>query len=168
MSGTTNALCRWFQCRCLWSYKGREKLCWWFSGTERTCQCREQESGRSPGRGNGTPPQHSCLGNPKYRGAWRLQSMGLQMSWTQWLNNNNPRTGIISLFMTGFCRGRIVCLFYGLRNWSFINGGTDGLTSGFSDCAWRIFPADYSPSWTMCNSRSQPWVRSHIQDSVQG
>ena len=27
-------------------------------------------SGRSPGEGNGNPPQHSCLGNPMDRGAW--------------------------------------------------------------------------------------------------
>ena len=26
--------------------------------------------GRSPGEGNGSPPQHSCLGNPMDRGAW--------------------------------------------------------------------------------------------------
>ena len=32
--------------------------------------------GRSPGKGNGHPPQNSCLGNPMDRGAW--QSMGLQ------------------------------------------------------------------------------------------
>ena len=27
-------------------------------------------SGRSPGEGNGTPLQYSCLGNPMERGAW--------------------------------------------------------------------------------------------------
>ena len=27
-------------------------------------------SGRSPGGGNGTPLQYSCLENPMYRGAW--------------------------------------------------------------------------------------------------
>ena len=27
--------------------------------------------GRSPGEGNGNPLQHSCLGNPMDRGAWR-------------------------------------------------------------------------------------------------
>ena len=27
-------------------------------------------SGRSPGEGNGTPPQYSCLENPMDRGAW--------------------------------------------------------------------------------------------------
>ena len=28
------------------------------------------ESGRSPGRGHGNPPQYSCLENAKDRGAW--------------------------------------------------------------------------------------------------
>ena len=28
-------------------------------------------SGRSPGEGNGNPPQYSCLVNSKGRGAWR-------------------------------------------------------------------------------------------------
>ena len=37
--------------------------------------------GRYPGEGNGHPLQYSCLGNPKDRGACRLQSLGLQKSW---------------------------------------------------------------------------------------
>ena len=28
--------------------------------------------GRSPGEGNGNPPQFSCLGNPMDRGAWQV------------------------------------------------------------------------------------------------
>ena len=34
--------------------------------------------GRSHGGGNGNPLQYSCLGNPMDRGAWGLQTMGLQ------------------------------------------------------------------------------------------
>ena len=34
--------------------------------------------GRSPGGGNGNPLQYSCLENLMDRGAWRVQSMGLQ------------------------------------------------------------------------------------------
>ena len=34
--------------------------------------------GRSPGGGNSNSFQYSCLGNPKDRGVWWLQSMGLQ------------------------------------------------------------------------------------------
>ena len=33
-------------------------------------------SGRSPGGGNGNPPQCSCQGNPRDREAWRPQSRG--------------------------------------------------------------------------------------------
>ena len=36
------------------------------------------ESGRSPGEGNGNPLQYSYLGNSMDRGAWQVQSMGLQ------------------------------------------------------------------------------------------
>jgi len=35
-------------------------------------------SGRYPEGGNGNPLQYSCLGNTTDRGAWNLQSMGLQ------------------------------------------------------------------------------------------
>ena len=59
---------------------------WGASGKEPTCQCRRRErdrgsipgSGRSPGGGLGNPLQHSCPENPVDRGAWRLQSVGLQ------------------------------------------------------------------------------------------
>ena len=34
--------------------------------------------GRSPGEGNENPLQYSCLENPMDRGAWQVQSMGLQ------------------------------------------------------------------------------------------
>jgi hypothetical protein len=33
--------------------------------------------GRSPGEGNGNPPQYSCLGNPMDRGAWRAIAHGV-------------------------------------------------------------------------------------------
>ena len=42
----------------------------WWSGKESTYQCRRQDVvliaglGKSPGEGNGTPFQYSCLGNP--------------------------------------------------------------------------------------------------------
>ena len=35
-------------------------------------------SGRSPGGGNGDPPQYSCLENPMDRGAWRATVHGSQ------------------------------------------------------------------------------------------
>ena len=57
-------------------------LPWWLSGKESTCQAEDMVSipglERSSGGGNGNPFQYSCLGNPTYRGACRLQSMGSQ------------------------------------------------------------------------------------------
>ena len=38
-------------------------------------------SGRSPGEGNGNPLQYFCLGSPRNRGDWQLQSMGSQRVW---------------------------------------------------------------------------------------
>ena len=35
--------------------------------------------GRHPGEGKGNPLQYSCLENPMNRGAWGLQSIGLQI-----------------------------------------------------------------------------------------
>ena len=35
-------------------------------------------SGKSPGEGNGYPLQYSCLEDSMDRGAWRLQSTGVQ------------------------------------------------------------------------------------------
>ena len=40
-------------------------------------------SGRSPGEGNGNLLQHSCLGHPMGRGAWRATLHGVAKSWTQ-------------------------------------------------------------------------------------
>ena len=39
--------------------------------------------GRSPGEGNGSPLQYSCLGNPLDRGAWQVTVPGVAKSWTR-------------------------------------------------------------------------------------
>ena len=39
-------------------------------------------SGKSPGQGNGNPLQYSCLGSPRYRGAWKATIRGVTKSWT--------------------------------------------------------------------------------------
>ena len=44
--------------------------------------CLTPGSGRSPGRGNGNPLQHSCLENPMDRGAWRAMINSLTKSQT--------------------------------------------------------------------------------------
>ena len=36
--------------------------------------------GRSPGKGNGSPLQYSCLGNPTYRGVWGATVHGVTKS----------------------------------------------------------------------------------------
>ena len=38
--------------------------------------------GRSPGEGNGTPLQYSCLENSMERGAWLATVQGVTKSWT--------------------------------------------------------------------------------------
>ena len=40
-------------------------------------------SGRSPGGGNGSPLQSSCLENPLDRGAWWATVHGVTKSWTR-------------------------------------------------------------------------------------
>ena len=52
--------------------------------------CNEEDtglipgSGRSPGERNGNPLHYPCLGNPRTEEPGRLQSMGMQKSWTKW------------------------------------------------------------------------------------
>ena len=59
----------------------------WLSGKESTCQAGDlgsiPESGRSPGEGNGTPLQYSCLGNPMDSGAWQVTVHRVSESQTQ-------------------------------------------------------------------------------------
>ena len=58
---------------------------WGFSGglhgKESTCNTGDPglipELGRSPGEGNGSPLQHSCLGNFTERGAWQAPVHGV-------------------------------------------------------------------------------------------
>ena len=49
-------------------------LLWWICGKESTCHAGDAglipESERSPGEGNGSSLQYSCLGNPMDRGNW--------------------------------------------------------------------------------------------------
>ena len=39
--------------------------------------------GRSPGEGNGSPLQYSCLENPMDHGAWQVTFHGVAESWTR-------------------------------------------------------------------------------------
>ena len=55
-------------------YTPRLGLPWWLSGRDSACQAGDTGlipgSERSPGEGNDSPLQYSCLGNPMDRGAW--------------------------------------------------------------------------------------------------
>ena len=52
----------------------------WLRGKESACQVSIPGSGRSPGRGNGNPLQHSCLGNPMDPRAGPLTVYGFKES----------------------------------------------------------------------------------------
>ena len=62
-------------------------LSWWLSGKEATCNAGDtgdlgliSESGQSPGGGNGSPFQYSCLGNLIDRGDWWATAHGVTES----------------------------------------------------------------------------------------
>ena len=46
------------------------------------------------GEGNGNPLQHSCLGNPRDRGAWWAAVYGVTQSrtWLKWLSSNSSNS----------------------------------------------------------------------------
>ena len=60
------------------------------SGKESACQTGDTGyipgSGRSPGEGNGSPLQYSCLENPMDGGAWWATVHGVTKSWTRLSN----------------------------------------------------------------------------------
>ena len=59
----------------------------WLSSKESACQGSIPGSGRPPGGGNSNPLQHSCLGNPMDRRAWRLTVYEFKESnSTEWLS----------------------------------------------------------------------------------
>ena len=70
-------------------------LPWWFKGKEFTYNAGDTgsipESGRSPGGGNGNPPQYSCLEYPTDRGTLQATVHGVakELDTAQQLNNNN-------------------------------------------------------------------------------
>ena len=62
----------------------------WFSGKESTSQAGDAGLtpglGRSPGEGNGNPPQYSCLENFMDRGLWWATVHEVSKSWTKLSN----------------------------------------------------------------------------------
>ena len=59
---------------------------WWPSSKESACSAggagSVPGSGRSPGGGNGSPPQYACWENPIVRGAWQATVCGVTKSQT--------------------------------------------------------------------------------------
>ena len=75
---------------CLWKDCGVHDT--YYSPYGKESACSEGDPGLIPGSGrsseerNGNPLQYSCLENSLDKRAFRLQSMGLQKSWTQLSN----------------------------------------------------------------------------------
>ena len=67
-------------------------LPWWSSGKESAYNAGEvglvSGLGRSPGEGNDSPLQYSCLGNLMGWGAWWTIVHGVTKNWTQLLNTH--------------------------------------------------------------------------------
>ena len=57
-------------------------------------------SGRSPGEGNGSPPQYSCLENPVDRGAWSATVHGVAKSQTRLKQLNTQSSHSKKLLVT--------------------------------------------------------------------
>ena len=50
-------------------------------------------SGRSPGEGNSSPLQYSCLGNPMDRGTWWATVHGVAQSWARLRDREHTHMG---------------------------------------------------------------------------
>ena len=72
--------------RISWSYHSSRGFPGSSDGKESACNAGDPDSipgsGRSPGEGNGTPLQYSCLENPMDRGAWWAIVHGVTKSQT--------------------------------------------------------------------------------------
>ena len=84
------------------------------------CWCRGRVGkGRSPGEGNGNPPQYSCLENPMDRGAWQATVHGVAKSqtwlidWTHTHTHTHFNTkGNFFLGLRGLDRYQVFLLFH--------------------------------------------------------
>ena len=108
-----------------WKMPGKNvELSWRLRGKESACRTGDAglilRSGRSPGGGNGNPPQYSCLGNPMDRENWWATIHRVTNSQT-WLNNwaqektQNPKiTNTCISFTNSFYMALLVCSSPGL------------------------------------------------------
>ena len=78
-------------------------------------------SGSSPGEGNGYPLQHSCLGNPMGRGAWRATVYGVAKSRTRLTTKHSTAHREYSyLIMVLFKSRGSLCPVYTSKTLSFL------------------------------------------------
>ena len=83
--------------------------------------------GRSPGEGNGSRPQYSCLENSMDRGAWRATVHGVGKSWTFLSYWAHKHLSYIQLRLRTFSEwepflGSILC-FHGLEQYLLLSNG---------------------------------------------
>ena len=144
----------------------------WLSGKESTCNAGDTGSipgsGRSPGKGNGSPLQYSCLENPVDRGGWRATVQGVAKSWTRpsthdtqrWPAGENPHshqkhrfTGAkftMVTYMTEMqqCENERSCFTHTLKgtvtHWLLLAGPWGTLTSQPCLLIWNMGLMEYS------------------------
>ena len=63
--------------------QGLTHATWWLRGRNVCLRCGRRGFGTSPGEGNGSPLQYSCLENPMDRGAWWAAVHGVSKSQTR-------------------------------------------------------------------------------------
>ena len=92
----------------------------WLSGKESACPAGDVGLilglGRSPGEGNGNPLQHSCLGNPMDRGAWRATVHGVTKRGGHNFSNWTPGGGRKCEFYKKSHNQNIMSQFFHLQN----------------------------------------------------
>ena len=72
------------------------------------------ELGRSPGEGNGSPLQYSCVENPMDRGAWRALVYRVAKSWTQLKQLSTQGCQNLNLFISRVFHGIILSFLQGV------------------------------------------------------
>ena len=104
-------------------------------------------SGRSPGGGDGNPPQYSCLENSMDRGAWWATIWGVAKSQTRLSEEDNTtristtaiaRIELLSRVITGYLQ-RVIP---GLENSSFLKAPSMEPLGWFSKCRHPPSPSE--------------------------
>ena len=145
-------------------------------------------SGRSSGEGNGSPPQHSCLGNPMDRGTWwasvhRVAKSKTRLSEQQQQLDEMQRSIQMAKRHGARC-GEVVysasSSFMSSATWKFSDPHTIGLfmeaSSHKCDGSLSQFLPPLFPSWRIRNGAETPklltivwsfWWPAPIQDPIK-